>query len=105
MGGFFSDIKEYVKQGQSIYIFPEGTRNKSKNEIGDFKEGARIIAIKNRIDILPVFIRSNANEALMSSLKSGKKHFTVDIEVGDIISYKDKSLPFEEAYKKQFKIA
>ncbi len=104
MGDFFSDIKKHVNQGESIYIFPEGTRNKTQNELGKFKEGAKIIAIKNRIDILPVFIRSNANEALISSLKSAKEHIKVDVEVGDIIGYKDKSLPFEDAYKKQFNI-
>ncbi len=105
MGGFFSDIKACVKKGDSIYIFPEGTRNKGTQELGEFKEGARIIAVKNRLPILPVFIRSQANDALMSSLKDEKKQRTIDIEIGDIIDYKDKSMSLEEAYKKQFNIA
>jgi len=104
MGGFFADVKSCVKAGNSIYIFPEGTRNKDNTELGDFKEGSRIIAVKNRLPMLPVFIRSQANEALMSSLKGEKKPRTIEIEIGDIIDYKDKSMTLEEAYKKQFNI-
>jgi len=102
MGSFFSDIKQAVKSGDSIFIFPEGTRNKSENTLGEFKDGSRIIAVKNRLPILPVYINSNANIQLMDSLHDGKEHRTIEIEVGDIIDYKDKSFTLEEAYKKQF---
>lgn len=102
MGGFFTDIKECVKSGDSIFVFPEGTRNKSENELGEFKDGSKIIALKNRLPILPVFIHNNANTQLMDSLHDGIEHRTIEIEVGDIIDYKDKSLSLEEAYKKQF---
>lgn len=104
MGEFFSDIKTCVKEGNSIFIFPEGTRNKAGTELGEFKEGSRIIAVKNRLPILPVFIRTQANDVLMSSLKDEKKQRTIEIEIGDIIEYKDKSMTLEEAYKKQFHI-
>ncbi len=104
MSGFFNDIKTCVKDGDSIYIFPEGTRNKGTSELGEFKEGSRIIAVKNRLSILPVFIRTQANDVLMSSLKDEKKQRTIDIEIGDIIDHKDKSMTLEEAYKKQFDI-
>lgn len=104
MGEFFSDIKKCVKEGDSIFIFPEGTRNKAGTELGEFKEGSRIIAVKNRLPMLPVFIRTQANDVLMSSLKDEKKQRTIEIEVGDIIDYKDKSMTLEEAYKKQFGI-
>ncbi len=104
MGGFFTDIKKCVKAGDSIYIFPEGTRNKTESELGEFKEGSRIIAVKNRLPMLPIFIRSQANDALMSALKDEKKPRTIEVEIGDIIDYKDKSMSLEEAYKKQFNI-
>jgi len=102
MGGFFTDIKECVKSGDSIFVFPEGTRNKSENELGEFKDGSKIIALKNRLPILPMFIHNNANTQLMDSLHDGVERRTIEIEVGDIIDYKDKSLSLEEAYKKQF---
>ena len=105
MSQFFADIKSCVKEGRSVYIFPEGTRNKTENELGEFKEGSRIIAVKNRLPMLPIFIRSQANDALMASLKGEKKTRTIEVEIGDIIDYKDKTMTLEEAYKKQFNIA
>lgn len=104
MSQFFADIKSCVKEGNSVYIFPEGTRNKSDNELGEFKEGSRIIAVKNRLPMLPIFIRSQANDTLMSALKGEKKARTIEVEIGDIIDYKDKTMTLEEAYKKQFNI-
>lgn len=104
MGAFFSEIKTQVKAGDSIYIFPEGTRNKSENALGEFKDGSRIIAIKNRLNMLPVFIKTNADKELMSSLKDGEHRRTIEVEFGDIISYKENSITLEEAYKKQFNI-
>jgi 1-acyl-sn-glycerol-3-phosphate acyltransferase len=104
MGGFFTEIKECVKAGDSIYIFPEGTRNKGHSELSEFKDGSRIIAVKNRLPILPIFIRSQAHEVLMASLKDKKKLRSIEVEIGSIIDYKDKSLSLEEAYKKQFNI-
>jgi len=105
MGAFFSEIKTQVQAGDSIYIFPEGTRNKSENTLGDFKDGSRIIAMKNRLNMLPVFIKTNADKKLMSSLQDGEKRRVIEVEFGDIINYKEKSLSLEEAYKKEFNIA
>ena len=68
MAPFFKDTKAVVKEGHSIYIFPEGTRNKENTPLSSFKEGARIIALKNRLPILPVYIRSNANEILKDAI-------------------------------------
>lgn len=105
MSGFFSDIKECVNSGDSIYIFPEGTRNKTQNDLGEFKEGSKIIAVKNRLPILPIFIRTHANNTLMDSLTGESKSRTIEVEIGDIIDYKDKSLSLEDAYKKQFNLS
>ncbi len=104
MSSFFTEIKACTKKGDSIFIFPEGTRNKSEKDLGKFKSGSQIIAVKNRLNILPVFIRSNANGQLISSLKNGEEERTLEIEIGDIIEYKDKSKTLEEAYKSQFNL-
>jgi 1-acyl-sn-glycerol-3-phosphate acyltransferase len=104
MGSFFTDIKKCTKKGYSIFIFPEGTRNKTRNDLGEFKSGSQIIAIKNRLNILPVYIRSNANKQLMDSLNDGKNEKTIEIEIGNIIEYKDKSKTLEEAYKSEFNL-
>jgi len=105
MKSFMSDIKDVVKQGHSIFIFPEGTRNKSDSELGEFKEGSKIIALKNRLDILPVYIRDNADDLLKASLENGIKDGIIEIEIGNIISYRDKSGTLEQQYKKEFTIS
>ncbi|XPV68693.1 MAG: lysophospholipid acyltransferase family protein [Halarcobacter sp.] len=101
MAPFFKNTKEVVKQGDSLYIFPEGTRNKDNTALSAFKEGSRLIALKNRLPILPVYIKSNANEVLEDAIKNRTKGLKIEIEIGDIIDYKDKT-SLEENYKKQF---
>jgi 1-acyl-sn-glycerol-3-phosphate acyltransferase len=101
MSAFFSEVKKHVKEGRSIFIFPEGTRNKSSEVIAPFKEGARIIALKNRLPILPVFIKTDAGEAVRNGVEGEKAVQEVEIVVGSLIEYKDKT-PLEEAYKNAF---
>ena len=101
MSPFFKSIKEVVKEGHSIYIFPEGTRNKQDTALTNFKEGSRIIALKNRLPILPVYIKSNANEILKDAIRNRPKGLIIQIEIGDMIDYKDKT-SLEENYRKQF---
>jgi len=101
MSGFFKDAKAVVKEGHSIFIFPEGTRNKENIPLSTFKEGARLIALKNRLPILPVFIKTHANDVLKEAINKRTKDLNIDIEIGDIIDYKDKT-PLEENYRKMF---
>lgn len=101
MAAFFKDTKAIVKEGHSIYIFPEGTRNKENTPLSSFKEGSRIIALKNRLPILPVYIKSNANDILKDAIVNRTKGLTIEIEIGDIIDYKDKT-SLEKNYRKQF---
>lgn len=103
MSSFFKKTKEVVKNNQSIFIFPEGTRNKENTPISSFKEGSRIIALKNRLDILPVFIKSNANDILKEAIEKRIENLIIEIKIGNIISYKDKT-SLEENYKKQFNL-
>jgi len=104
MGSFFNDIKAAVKQGHSISVFPEGSRNKEDTPLAEFKKGSQIIAVKNRLQMLPVFIRTNTNEVLMESIKYNTKNLAVTIEIGDLIDYKDRSRTLKEAYKHQFNL-
>jgi 1-acyl-sn-glycerol-3-phosphate acyltransferase len=103
MGSFFADIKSHTKEGSSIFIFPEGTRNKSEKSLIEFKEGFRIIALKNRLPILPVFIRTHTDEVLGTSLNDKHANQVVSIEIGDMIDYKEKR-NIEELYKEMFGI-
>jgi 1-acyl-sn-glycerol-3-phosphate acyltransferase len=103
MSGFFADIKDAVKRGESIFIFPEGTRNKTEATLGTFKEGARIIALKNRLPILPIYIKTNTGKALKNALNDATLHQEILLEIGDMIEYKDKT-PLEENYRQRFSL-
>ncbi len=103
MSSFFKDTKDVVTKGDSIFIFPEGTRNKENTPLSSFKDGARLIALKNRIPFLPVFIKTNANEILKDAINNRTKGLEIEIQIGKLIDYKDKT-PLEENYRKMFNI-
>lgn len=103
MSGFFAEIKEAVKRGESIFIFPEGTRNKTDKLLTAFKEGSRVIALKNRLPILPLYIKTDANKVLRNALNDAKLEQEVTVVVGDIIDYKEKT-SLEIQYRKMFSL-
>ena len=72
---------EYVKQGVSIAIFPEGTRNTGEElSMLPFKEGSFKIALKTGCPIVPVAINNSA-EIFENHLPKLKKAHVV-IEYG-----------------------
>ena len=101
MGGFFAEIKAEVKAGNSIFIFPEGTRNKSDAPLSEFKGGSRIIALKNRLPILPVYIKTHAGQTLQSAIADDKTPRTIHVEFGDLIDYKSRD-DLQEVYRERF---
>lgn len=103
MSGFFADTKKAVKRGESIFIFPEGTRNKTGETLTKFKEGSRIIALKNRLPILPIYIKTNADEVLKASLQDAKLEQEVTIVIGDVIDYKEKT-SLETLYRQMYSL-
>ena len=101
MSGFFADIKQAVKRGESIFIFPEGSRNKTQESLTAFKEGSRIIALKNRLPILPIYIKTDAEKALKNTLKDAKLEQEITVVIGDTIDYREKT-NLEVLYKEMF---
>lgn len=49
-------VTEEVKQGRNYIIFPEGTRSKNGNEVGEFKGGSFKSAMNAKCPIVPVAI-------------------------------------------------
>ena len=45
---------KYLKQGENVVIFPEGTRNKTKERFLPFRGGATAISIKTKTPIIPM---------------------------------------------------
>lgn len=48
------DVTQEVKNGRNYLIFPEGTRSKRGNQVGDFKGGSFKCAVKAKAPIVPV---------------------------------------------------
>lgn len=79
---------EYVKQGVSICVFPEGTRNKGEElSILPFKEGTFKIALKTGCPIVPISINNTAEIFENHMPKMRKTH--VILEYGRPIYPKD----------------
>lgn len=53
-----SEAADYLKQGYSMVIFPEGTRSKGTG-MGEFKPGSFKLALKAKAPIVPVTIRGS----------------------------------------------
>jgi 1-acyl-sn-glycerol-3-phosphate acyltransferase len=104
MSAFFKDVKQCAAQGYTISIFPEGGRNKTDAPLAPFKEGSQLIALKNRLPILPLFIKTNANAVLMEAIKNNPQGLEISVEVGELIDYKDRTKSLEERYREQFNI-
>lgn len=102
MSQFFSDIKKGVTNGDSICIFPEGTRNKTEKELLTFKEGVRIISLKFKLPILPVYIETNTDKVLDIATKTDKKS-NITVNVGNLIDYRNKE-NIETLYREMFNI-
>lgn len=81
---------EYIKQGVSIVIFPEGTRNSGEElSMLPFKEGSMKISLKTGCPIIPVSINNSAEIFENHVPKLKKTH--VIIEYGKPIYPKELS--------------
>ncbi len=67
---------EYVKQGISIVIFPEGTRNTRENGMLPFKEGSLKFAEKTGCKIIPM-VQNNTESCFEKQLPRIRKCHTV----------------------------
>lgn len=84
---------EYIKQGVSICIFPEGTRNRGEEgSLLEFKEGSFKIAEKTGCPVIPIAISHTADVLLNHMPKVTPCHVT--IEYGEPIYPKE--LPKEQ---------
>jgi 1-acyl-sn-glycerol-3-phosphate acyltransferase len=101
MSGFFADVKAGVEDGSSIFLFPEGTRNKSDKPLGEFKGGGRIIALKNRLPILPVYIKTHAGQTLKDAIADDTIPREIHVEFGDPMDYRGRD-DLQKNYEKMF---
>ena len=79
------NVTEEVKNGRNYLIFPEGTRSKNGNRMGEFHGGSFRCALKAKCPILPV--------AFVDSFKvldqKGSGHICVQIHYLPLIPYEE----------------
>ena len=91
-GGYESNIpklKDLVRRGYSIAVFPEGTRS-PESKILRFHKGAFLLAEQLEVDLMPVFLHG-AGDALSKNefmLEKG----TITVEIGERLSCDDTSM-------------
>ena len=51
-----NEVAKQVKEGRNFLIFPEGTRSKNGNKLGEFKSGSFKAATKAKCPIVPIAI-------------------------------------------------
>ena len=70
---------DYIKQGVSIFIFPEGTRNRGEElSLLPFKEGSFKIATKTGCPIVPVSINNSAEIFENHAPRMKKTHVIIE---------------------------
>lgn len=88
---------EYVQNGISMFIFPEGTRSKKEGEMLPFKHGSFKMATKVKAPIIPVAINGSGQifDDHFPVIKPGKVRieFLEPIETKDLTPQEQQELP------------
>jgi 1-acyl-sn-glycerol-3-phosphate acyltransferase len=71
-----SDADRNLREGRSIVVFPEGTRSRDGNLL-PLKKGAFVIALKNRVPVLPCVVHGSFLLLPKGTLRMGKSSITV----------------------------
>jgi 1-acyl-sn-glycerol-3-phosphate acyltransferase len=66
-----------LNKEKAIVIFPEGTRNKTNEALGEVKSGAAMFAIKAKAPIVPIWIKKKPRIFCLNYLRFGKP-FTLE---------------------------
>lgn len=66
-----------LQKNKILTIFPEGTRNKTQNDLSEIKAGAAMFAIKTKTPIVPIWIKKKPRVFCPNCLKFGKP-FTLE---------------------------
>jgi len=76
-------VTEEVKQGRNYLIFPEGTRSKNGNQMGEFHSGSFRAAMKAKCPIVPVAL-TDCHRVLD---EKGSENMTVKIRYLEPVTY------------------
>lgn len=90
------DCFKVLKNGEKIVIFPEGTRNKTNEEMLPFKHGAAMMAIRAKVPVVPVVIYKKPRLFRCAHILMG--------EPFELTEYYDRKLTEEEMIQADDKI-
>ena len=96
-------LKKYLLAGDNIFMFVEGTRNKTDRPLIDFKDGAFTIAVQTQTPILPMLFINTDN--LMPNKKPLMRPGIIDIYHFDpieVTGLTDADIPKLKAQVKSF---
>lgn len=82
--------RQIVENGLSVWVFPEGTRNRGSANMLPFKKGAFYMAIKAQVPVVPI-----VHQHLLTYFDYSEKHFKggdIKIKVLEPIETKGKTL-------------
>lgn len=97
------DCEAALKQGCSVYLFPEGTRSHT-GQVKDFKPGAFVLAHNQKVAIQPIVIQGTQDALPKKSLGFHGFH-RITLQVLDSVPYQDFAhLSVEETAEKIRKI-
>ncbi len=94
---FFKKIKKTFAKvdDMNLYIFPEGERFNGEG-LQKFQGGAQKIAKANNLDIVPVYINDKLEKVFQEA--PFQETYTVEVNIGDIISYENLEEKYMEFY-------
>mgnify|MGYP002798405234 FL=1 len=64
-----------LKNNKILTIFPEGTRNKTNNPLGEIKSGACVFATKSNAPIVPIWIKKKPKLFCFNTIIVGKPFY------------------------------
>ncbi|MBP9793073.1 MAG: 1-acyl-sn-glycerol-3-phosphate acyltransferase [Flavobacterium sp.] len=96
--GGVDHLREKVKEGYSLMVFPEGTRS-DDNGVKRFHKGAFFLANELHLDVLPIYIHGNAETAPKGDFMIHNE--SISVVVGNYIKATDSS--FGENYTSRTK--
>ena len=94
-----NEAVQNLKEGSSMVIFPEGTRNK-EGKVGEFKKGSLKLATKAKVKIVPVSI-DRASRAFEDTREF--KPTKIKVVFGEAIDTKNLSKEEETKFGREYK--